>query len=98
MQGEFLCLGNNALYLKNNILTQPPWFHKRHPDLTSFTNETGPGGQGHVALFLTLHKQIPLLKQVNVSFLQTKGATPCFLKTPVRDVVHLQTLTLSGSC
>jgi hypothetical protein len=36
--------------------------------------------------------------QVNVSFLQTKGATPCSLKTPVRDMVHLQSLTLSGSC
>jgi hypothetical protein len=31
MQGEFLCLGNNALYLKNNVLT---------PKLYGFINKT----------------------------------------------------------
>jgi hypothetical protein len=68
MKEELLCLGNNALYLKNSALTPtslvsqmkpgPPSFHLV---LASFTyTKPGPGCQGHVTLFLIFHKQIPL--------------------------------------
>jgi hypothetical protein len=85
---EKQCLRSNLPGFTNKTRTSlisPSFTYTKHK----------PGCQGHVALFLTSHKQI---LQVNISFLQTKGATPCSLKTPERDMVHLQSLTLSGSC
>jgi hypothetical protein len=67
-------------------LIQPPWFHKQNPDFPSFTYKkpkpwlprTGCSVP-NLSVLLILNKY---LQVINVSFLQTKEATPCSLKNP----------------
>jgi hypothetical protein len=67
-------------------LIQPPWFHKQNPDFPSFTYKkpkpwlprTGCSVP-NLSVLLILNKY---LQVINISFLQTKEATPCSLKNP----------------